>query len=122
MINTNRIVPIQNTDLLSLYGLILKQDTTNNSGLTALAADAPGVFTISDGSAPLVAAEPVKTLNSAAGVSAYAIYFVAAYDFEGFKTNGSAATMAGADIVADASTLYKAALSSGTVTITKVSL
>ena len=122
MINTNRIVPIQNTDLLSLYGLILKQDTTNNSGLTALAADAPGVFTISDGSAPLVAAEPVKSLNSAAAVSAYTIYFVAAYDFAGFTTNGAAATMAGADIVADARTLFKAVLSSGTVTISKVSL
>lgn len=122
MINTNRIVPIQNTDLLSLYGLILKQDTTNNSGLTALAATAPGVFTISDGSAPLVAAEPVKSLNSASAVSAYTIYFVAAYDFAGFTTNGAAATMAGADIVADASTLFKAVLSSGTVTISKVSL
>lgn len=33
MINTDRIVPVTQTDLLSLYGLILKQDS-NNSALT----------------------------------------------------------------------------------------
>ena len=41
MINTDRIVPVQVIDLLSLYGLVLKQDTTNNSGLVALQATAP---------------------------------------------------------------------------------
>ena len=38
MINSNRIVPVSALDLISLYGLILKQDTTNNSSLAKLDA------------------------------------------------------------------------------------
>ena len=37
MINTNRIVPITAVDLISMYGLILLQNS-NNSSMTALQA------------------------------------------------------------------------------------
>jgi hypothetical protein len=121
MINTDRIVPVQVIDLLSLYGLVLKQDTTNNSGLVALSATTPEVFTQSTNSAVAIAAEPLKSLNFASGVSAGTVYFVPAFDYVGFSINGVAeAAAAGSDaVVADGRTLYKAVLSSGDITITK---
>ena len=121
MINTDRIVPVQATDLVTLYGVVLKQDTTNNSTLAKLAASAPGVFSVTSGSAPLLAAEPVVSCDIASGVSACTVYFVPAYDYKGFTVNGSAATVSGT-VDADGATLYKAALSSGTVTFSKVGL
>lgn len=122
MINTDRIVPVTAIDLLSLYAVILKQDTTNNSSLAKLAASNPGIFTQSTNSAVAIAAEPVKTLNFASGVTAGTVYFVAAYDYVGFSINGTAETPAGGSdtVVADGRTLYKAVLSSGDITITKI--
>lgn len=124
MINTERIVPVSAVDLISLYGLILLQDATNNSGLTALAAlDDAGSFQIKSGSAPLIASEPVAKCDidaTASSVSACTIYFVAAYDYAGFSVDGTAVATAGDDVVADGRTLYKAALSSSTITISKV--
>lgn len=126
MINTDRIVPVEKIDLISLYGLILKQDTTNNSSLTKLAAKTiEGDFQIVSGSAPLLADQPVKVFDidaTASSVSACTLYFVADYGFEGFTIDGVAAEAADGsdDVVADGVTLYKAVLSSGDVTITKV--
>lgn len=121
MINTDRIVPVQATDLISLYGLILNQ--TVDGGVTALSADdVEGNFTISSGSATMLADEPVATADAAEAVSAYTLYFVPAYDFAGFTQNGAAATIAdGSDEVEpDGRTLYSAVLASGEVTITKI--
>lgn len=123
MINTERIVPVQVVDLLSLYGLILLQDTTNNADLTALQATNPGQFEVTDGSDPLIAAEPIETLDIDAtdsSVSAATIYFVAAYNYSGFTIDGAAVTTAGVDVNPDGRTLYKAVLSSGTITISQV--
>lgn len=124
MINTDRIVPVTAVDLLSLYGLILAQDS-NNSGLAKLSADAAGEFQVKTNSAKLIAAEPVKKLDfdaTASSVSAGTVYFVAAYDYEGFSIDGTAEAPASGsvDVVKDARTLYKAVLSSGDITITKV--
>ena len=122
MINTDRIVPVQATDLISLYGLILLQDS-NNSGLTALDADEIGEFQIKSGSAPLIADEPAKVIDidaTASSVSACTVYFVPAYDYKGFTVDGSAVVTAGATVNADGRTLYKASLSSSTITIAKV--
>ena len=58
MINKDRIVPVMATDLISLYGVILLQDS-NNSGLTKLSADTIGEFQVKTNSAKLLAAEPV---------------------------------------------------------------
>lgn len=121
MINANRIVPVMATDLLSLYGLILKQDS-DNSSLAALEAVNPGEFSQTMNSAVVIANEPVASFDFASGVSAGTVFFVAAYDYAGFTVNGSAATVAsnGVTVNPDGATLYKAVLSSGTVTITQV--
>ena len=112
MINTNRIVPITATDLISLYAVILLQNS-NNSGIEALETDEMGVFEVSDNSGIFLASEPVKTLSFGDGVSASTVYFVPAYDF---------VSVEGADdeVDADGRSLYKAVLSSGSVTITKI--
>ena len=118
MINTNRIVPISVIDLLSMYGLILLQDS-NNSSLAALQANTvDGQF--SCGTGVKLAAQPVKSCNFTA--SSGTLFFVADFNYEGFTVGGSAATIADNDVEvnADGKTLYKAVLSSGTVTITQV--
>ena len=122
MINTDRIVPVQATDLISLYGLILLQDS-NNSGLTALDASNIGEFQITSGSAALIADEPAKVIDidaTASSVSACTVFFVPAYDYEGFTIDGVAVETAGATVNADGRTLYKATLATGTGTIAKV--
>jgi hypothetical protein len=122
MINKDRIVPVQATDLLSLYGLILKMDS-NNSTLAKLdALDVDGNFKVTSGSAPLLCSQPAETIDidaTASSVSSATIYFVPAYDYKGFTIDGSAVTPTGS-VDADGVTLYKAALSSGAITITKV--
>jgi hypothetical protein len=122
MINKDRIVPVQATDLLSLYGLILKMDS-NNSTLAKLdALDVDGNFKVTSGSAPLLCSQPAETIDidaTASSVSSATIYFVPAYDYKGFSIDGSAVTPTGS-VDADGVTLYKAALSSGAITIAKV--
>ena len=122
MINSDRIVPVTATDLITLYGLILKQDTTNNSTLAALnPLDVEGDFKVTSGSAPLLASQPVKSIDidaTASSVTSATIYFVPAYDYNGFTIDGVAITPTGT-VTADGSTLYKAVLATGTVTITK---
>lgn len=116
MINTDRIVPVTAIDLISLYGLILAQDV---SGLTALDATDPGVFEVTAASDPLIADEPVASLDFASGVTSATIYFVPAYNYAGFTIDGTATTPTG-DVAPDGRSLYKAELASGAVTITKV--
>lgn len=122
MINTNRIVPVSALDLITLYGLILKQDTTNNSSLAKLdASDDKGDFDVKSASTPLLASEPVRSLDidaTASSISAATIYFVPAYDFKGFTIDGAAATTTGT-VDADGRTLYKAVLATGAITFTK---
>lgn len=124
MINKDRIVPVMATDLISLYGVILLQDS-NNSGLAKLSADTIGEFQVKTNSAKLLAAEPVKKLDfdaTTSSVTAGTVYFVAAYDYEGFSIDGVAETPASGsvNVEADGCTLYKAVLASGDITITKV--
>lgn len=119
MINKDRIVPVQATDLITLYGLILKQDTTNNSSLAAVnAKDAEGNFAITSAATPLLCSEPAKSIDLAAAVTSATVYFVASYDYVGFTLAGATTTPTGT-VVADGATLYKAVLSDSAVTITK---
>ncbi len=120
MINTDRIVPVQATDLISLYAMILKQDS-NNSGLTKLAATAPGEFVQSTNSAVAIAAEPVTSLDFAATATAGTVYFVPALDFKGFSLAGVATDYSGTiNENGIGSDLYKAVLSTGTITVSKI--
>ncbi len=124
MINTNRIVPITKCDLISMYGLILLQNSSN-SGLAKLTAlDVEGDYQIKTNSAVLIADQPVKSVDidaTASSVSAATIYFVPAFDYAGFTVDGVAATIADNDVVVnpDGHTLYKAVFGSSTVTITQ---
>ena len=122
MINNDRIVPIQKTDLLSLIGTVLA--IANVSYGVIASTDIEGDFEVTGSGAAgnKLANQPVKSLDFKSGVTSGTVYFVAAYDYEGFKVAGAAATIAdGSDtVVKDGATLYKAVLGSGEVTITAV--
>ncbi len=120
MINKDRIVPVQKIDLLSLYGLILQQ---SNATLAAVdSATVEGDFEITAAATPLIADEPVKSVDFASDVSTATLYFVAAYDYAGFTINEAAVTPTVPEegILADGKTLYKAELASSAIEITKV--
>lgn len=117
MINTERIVPVQATDLVTLYGTIMKLAGTS---VTAVQATNPGVFNLTSGSGNLLAAEPIKTLDFGEDVTSAVVYFVPAYDYSGFTIAGVAATPSGATVNPDGRTLYAATLSSGSITIAQV--
>ena len=117
MINQDRIVPVTKTDLLTLYGTVLK---AANVSVTALnAADVEGNFEQDTNSATVIASEPVKSLNFGSSVTAATVYFIAAYDYTGFTKTGATLTVTG-DVDADGSTLYSATLSTNALTIAKV--
>ena len=121
MLNTDRIVPVMATDLISLYGVILKQDS-NNSSLVALDATNPAQFDVTTSATYVLADEPLAFCDFNSGVSSATVFFVPAYDYEGFTVNGTKATYGSgsAEVVADGNSLYKAVLATGEVTITKV--
>lgn len=108
MINTERIVPIQATDLITNFSVMLAIASVS---FDKLAAAGIGEFTVPENGTYL-AAEPVKTLSFGTATAA-TVYFVADYDYEGIED-------ATGDVDANGSTLYKAVLASGDVTITKV--
>lgn len=119
MINTDRIVPIQKIDLISMYGLILKlAASTAPTKLTS--ATIEGDFSQETNSATVICDQPVKSLNFGSDVTAATVYFVPAYDYEGFTKTSATITTAGADVVADGVTLYSATLSTNTLTFAKV--
>ena len=122
MINTDRIVPVTAIDLISLYGLILKQ--TSGITLTAIEATNPAQFDVESASNALIANEPLAFLDFGSSVSTATVYFVPALDYtsgEAFTKNGSALTQSGT-VVADGRTLYSASLSGSTVTVAKVGI
>lgn len=120
MINSDRIVPVTKTDLISLYGLILKQDSDNATLAGVASGDVDGDFAITAATTPLIADQPVKSVDFASGVSTATLYFVADSAYVGFSINGAAVETTGDDVVADGSTLYVAALASSAIEITKV--
>lgn len=124
MINTDRIVSVTATDLISLYSVILLMDS-DNSALVALDADEIGTFTIDTDSVVALADEPVVACDidaTASSVSGATLYFVPAYDYEGFTVDGTAVETSGDDVDADGNTLYKAVFADSAVTISKIGL
>lgn len=124
MINSDRIVSVTKTDLISLYSVILAQDS-NNSGLAKLVStDIAGDYQITTDDAIAIADQPVVSCDidaTASSVDACTLYFMADPAFTGFSIDGDAVEAAegSVDVVADGS-LYKAVLASGDITITKV--
>lgn len=125
MINKNQIIPVTATDLLTLLGTVMAIGQQSLAAVpTALdPLNAEGDFQVTTNSGLYLASAPVKSLDfdaTASSVSAGTVYFIPTYDYEGFSIDGAAVTTAGAEVKADGCTLYKAVLSSGTVTISKV--
>lgn len=120
MINTQRIVPVQKVDFLTLIGIIMNFADVDYSILAS--NDSEGNYTVTaEGDAGnLLADQPVESINFADGVTGATVYFVAAYDYTGMSINGTAVTPTGT-VNPDGITLYKAVLASGAVTITAVS-
>lgn len=119
MINNDRIVPVTKADLLSVYGTML---TIGNVSFGVIkAADVDGDYTVTaSGAAGIkLADQPVKSVVFDSGVTSATIYFVPAYDYEGFTKTGATITSSG-DVKKDGATLYKAVFGSGAVTITAV--
>ena len=114
MINTDRIVPIQATDLLTNFSVMF---AIANVSVSKLGASDIGKFEVPENGTYL-AAEPVKSLDFGDATAA-TVYFVADYDYEGVKIDGAATTPTGS-VEANGSTLYKAVLATNAVTITKV--
>ena len=106
-VNKDRIVPVTDIDLITLYNMILNATGTT---MTAIAADDDkGSFTVSAGNK--ICNEPATTINITAASGNF--FFVAAHDFVGLTGK----TVAGVDVVPDGVTLYKVAISSGTATV-----
>lgn len=114
MINAKRIVPVTKSDLLTLYGNIIKLAGTSVSKVDATDI---GIFDLASGSGNLIASEPVKHLNFGSSVSAAVVYFIPAVDFEGISINNTEQTVS---VDADGSTLYTATLADSAVTVAKV--
>ena len=123
MINHDRIVPIVKVDLLTLIGTILALIGTTYTVVKASTVEGAYSVTGTGDVGNKLADQPVQTLDFATGVTAGVVYFVPAYDYAGITVAGAAPTYAegSATVKADGKTLYKAALSSGTVTVTAVS-
>lgn len=122
MINKERIVPIQKVDFLTLVGTILN---IHGTSYDIISSDTVGNFVVEGTGAAGVklANQPVKSLDFAEGVTGGTVYFVAAYDFEGVKVAGAAATITegSAEVKPDGITLYSAVLATNAVTITAIS-
>lgn len=114
MINSERIVPMTETNLLTEFSVML---SIAGVSYTVVEATEPGVFSVTTTGTKL-ANEPVKTADITAASAT--IYFVAAYDYAGFTLNGTAVSTEGDIVKPDGSTLYTATLASGTVTIAKI--
>ena len=126
MINKERVVPVLNIDLLTLFGTILSIANVSFAVLASSAVE--GIFAVTGSGAAgnKLANQPVKTLDFVSGVTSGTVYFVAGFDFSAITINGAAATLADgslalADVRKDATTLYKAVLGSNKITISAVS-
>lgn len=119
MINSNRIVPVTATDLISLYGTIFTISTGGEGNPpTALSADGIGEFSVS-AAGTFLANEPVVSCDFAAAADGAIVLFVPAYDFKGFTIAGEAAEYTG-DVDADGCTLYSVGYANDALTVIKV--
>jgi hypothetical protein len=121
MINDERIVPVAETDLITLYGNMLAIAAAAASGTAPekLAATNPAEFDVTTNSKTYIAAEPVKKLTFGSSITASTIYFVPAYDYAGFDKTSATLTVTG-EVEPDGKTLYSATLSTNALTLAKV--
>lgn len=121
MVNKDFIIPVQKTDLLSLYGTVLTIASVSFA-IAECSVEGECDVTGSGSAGNFLANGPVKSIDFKSGVTGATVYFIPAYDYEGIKVAGAAATMDADSVDVDAvdANLYKAVLSSGEVKITAV--
>lgn len=119
MINTDRIIPVTASNLLDIIGIAMQ---LAGKSATKVSASEVGTFAITSGSGNTLANEALKSADFGASVTSMVLYFIPAYDYEGFSVAGTAVTTSGATVVADGQTLYTATLADSAVTIAKVNL
>lgn len=121
MINVNEIVPASKANLLDIYA---NAAILGGSTVTALEEGAPGEFSVAASISTTfgIANAPLKKLNFGASATSGTVVFIPAYDYDGFYINGTFEEPADGsdDVNADGISLYKAVLSSGDITITKL--
>lgn len=119
----DRIVSFLKTNVLSFLRAAL---VAAGKTITNLTATAPGVFSVTASISTDygLATEPLKKLNFGSSATAGTVVFIPAYDFDGFYLNGVYEEPADGsdDVDANGTDIYKAVLSSGDITITKLSL
>lgn len=118
MINNDRVVPVQATNLIDLYATILKAASVT---VSKEAAVNPGQFNIDSYTNALLCNEPVSFADIDDSITSATIYFVPAYDFAGFTVGGADVTTSGT-VAADGCSLYTATLATGAITYAKVGL
>lgn len=123
MINTDRIIPSANADLLTIYSVALGAAAAAASGTAPekLAATNPGEFAVTTASKTYLANEPLKKLTFGSAITASVVYFVPALDYTGFEKTSATLTVTG-DVDPDGFSLYSATLSTNALTIAKVGL
>lgn len=119
MINAERQVPVTEVSMLDLYYNVFAVAMGANAP-EKLVATNPGEFEVTANNKVYLANEPVKTLNFAGTATAGTVYFIPAYDYEGFATIGTTVETAGDKVKTSGYGFYKATLSGGTVTITAI--
>lgn len=119
MINAERQVPVTEVSLLDMYFNVFAV-TLGANAPEKLESVNPGEFDVTTNNKVYLANEPVKTLDFGGSTTAGTVYFVPAYDYEGFAIRGTATTTAGDNVKTSGYGFYKAVLSSGTVTITAI--
>ncbi|MBQ3326174.1 MAG: hypothetical protein IJG86_00125 [Clostridia bacterium] len=85
MINRDRIVPVNNTDLLTLYALILSESKGVVVNIVPVDGGVATFPSSGDEEGVYICNEPVKSIHAGAEVESatWSMYFIPAYDFDG---------------------------------------
>ena len=123
MINNDRIVPVTVTDLIDLYGTIVKFTSQSVSSIDATTTD--GQFELTtDSLSDKFCSEPVSKFNltGQSSPTPQIFYFVPAYNYSGFVINGTPIVTTGSEVIPDGKTLYQGTLTANAVSIRKIGI
>lgn len=112
-----RIIPIECLDVIKAYGYMM---TLAGTSYTKVDAVDVATFEVESGSGNLLAGEPVKKFDFGASVTSAVVYFVPAYDYDGFYAAGTKVAATGAEVDPDGVSLYTATISGTAVAIAKL--
>lgn len=121
MINAERIMPVTKTDLISLYSVILAQNSEYSAYLLHLAADSVDGCFKCDSAGLFIADQPLKSCDFGTFEDPVRVFFVADDHFSGFSIDGVKVTPSASsvEVIADGS-LYSVTVANNTLTVAKV--